>query len=227
MLSFLAMLAMPLFCAPEDGNGGQGGASPGAEDNSTDEAAGGETPGGDANGAPAPEKPAPDDAAARAEVKRLKAQLAKFEKERQAREEAELSDLEKAQKQAERFKAEAEAARAEAREMKIGVALSNAAHQLGLKNPEQTLRMVDRSLVTLDEAGQVVGAKAAIEALKEVVPFAFAEAQDGAPGSTSSADSGKSKMSDRSGSKTEPENDRDRGRQAAKRIKEKRDNLRL
>jgi len=226
MLSFLAMMAMPLFYAPDGGNGDSGGAAPAAGEKPPETPPAPETPEADAAKPPAPETPA-EDTAARAENKKLKAQLDKFEKERLAREEADLSELEKAQKQADRYKSEVEVAKKEATDMRVGVALSNAAHELGLKNPVQTLRMVDRSLVTLGEDGEVVGAKEAVEALKESVPFAFSEAPDAAPGSTSSADSGTSKRSDRASASGQPETDRDRGRQAAKRLKEKRENVRL
>lgn len=152
-------------------------------------------------------------AAIEAERKKERAELEKFRKAEEARNEDQKSDIQKAKEAAEAEKAKREKAEAELLALRVRDAIRTEALSAGANSTrmDAILRMVNVAEVLPDEKGEIVGAKAAIAAIKAEVPELFRGK------STISDDSGEGKDSDRS---TEPKTDYELGKALAKSAKE-------
>lgn len=205
---------------PDDEGGTEGGG--GASD--TDLANTGEKgKGGEKNAEPAPPAGESDELKAmRAKLEKERKQREALEKEKQAREDEKKSELEKAQDKAKKEAERAEAAESKYAEMVRDNAVRDALLAEGARADRVAalLRVVDKSGVTHDDSGELVGAEAAAKAAKAEYPEFFGD--DSKP--TANASTGGGKPSDK-GEPEEPESDYEVGRALAKQGKAKQNRI--
>lgn len=103
---------------------------------------------------------------------RLKAKS--FEEAEEARQQAELSELEKAQKIAEKAQAAAKQAADELRATRLQHAVEMAATARGFHDSADALALADLSGVEIDDAGTVTGVESALDALAKSKPHLVA-----------------------------------------------------
>ena len=130
----------------------------------------------------------PQDGDENEKVKRANAEAAKYRREvrelqeaLRKREEADLSELEKANKRAQEAEARAEAAEQRARERLLEVAVTQAATKLKFRDPEDALSMI-RTRVELDDDGQPQNVEPLLKDLLKEKPY-LASATEGLDGS--------------------------------------------
>lgn len=148
----------------------------------------------------------------------------KLEAERQKREDEKKTDLERAKESAAIEQKKREDAERRLEAMVVDSAIRNAIVAAGGRADriDQILRLVDRSVVEVDEDGDVSGAKEAAESVKASTPEFFGDAVR----ATSSADTGKGKQSDRGGSDDDgPKTPYEVGRAIAKSLDKKKNRL--
>jgi hypothetical protein len=208
-----------------DGEGGGGSTQPkGQEPNDPDDKGKGQ---GDLDNPPEPPK-----VNTSGDGDRIKALEAKLEKERKAREkletekaareESKKTDLEKAQARAELETEKAKTATARLESVLRDNALRDAASKAGARGDRLAaiLKITDKSGITVDEDGAMVGADAAIKSAKEEFPEFFGSS------STANLGSGGGKTGDRDddGDKG-PQTDYEVGQAIARKGKKKNNRL--
>lgn len=162
--------------------------------------------------------------AERAKREKLETRLEEERERRQKDLDEDLSEAEKLERELEDQREKLRQEREKRREARIEGKIERKAVEAGLRNPERTLRLIDRDGIELDDSGEVVGVDAAIEELRDEMPDLF-----GDPGvETSSASSGASKPSDREQASEGGEpSEYEKGRQMARRVDERKNDSRL
>jgi hypothetical protein len=95
-------------------------------------------------------------------------------------EDAQRTDLEKAQAKADALQAQLDAANARVTDALIRAAIEREAHAQGAVKAETVYRLVDRAAIEVAEDGSVKGAEKAVKALLEAEPYLKASANAGA-----------------------------------------------
>lgn len=188
-LTWLIGLGVMLFAA-EGGDGGGGAAPPAA---APPAAAPPATPPAAAApptaAPPAADPPAAEKSAAEKELETARAKIAKFEEAEAERKKAALTEAERLKLEKEEAITKAASAIATANGRLIDAELRVKAAEMGLRSPELYLKLIDKSKMTVTDAGEVKGAKEALEALKTADASLFGKAQ----AATSADTSGKNK----------------------------------
>ena len=96
--------------------------------------------------------------------------LEKYEQEEAARAEAAKTELQKAQDKAAALKAELETAQTTISGLRISTAVEREAIRMGFLHPEDVLKLIASSSLEVTEAGEVKGAKEAVEKLAKERP---------------------------------------------------------
>lgn len=116
----------------------------------------------------------------------LKKKAAEFDKIQ----EAQKSDLQKAQEAAKKAEEEKQKALAAANERLIKAEVKVVSTQLGIVDPDAAYALMDRSGVKVDDAGNVTGVKEALEALLKVKTYLKGGTATGSVGSPSNPGAG-------------------------------------
>lgn len=106
----------------------------------------------------------------------LKAKAEAYEEEKRQREEAEMTEAEKARKEAERLKAELESLRKQQEQNAIDSAIEEALRKENVKYIDQAKRLADLSSVKY-EGGKVIGVEEVVKNLLAESPFLKVEKQ--------------------------------------------------
>lgn len=185
-MDFWNLLQYGIQYAPEGEDGGGSGSGDGGSDPDPD---------------PEPEPdPEPTGGASESAVEKLRAELKREREERkkaqekaQQYEDEKKTELEKAREAAEREEQRRKELEARIEQERRNSALVSAASDLGLRHPKKSIKLIDESRVQITEDG-VVGAREAIEDLKDEQPYLF---KDAGGTTTSDPESGSGKKSDR------------------------------
>lgn len=106
----------------------------------------------------------------------LKAKAEAYEEEKRQREEAEMTEVEKARKEAERLKAELESLRKQQEQNAIDSAIEEALRKENVKYIDQAKRLADLSSVKYED-GKVIGVEEVVKNLLAESPFLKVERQ--------------------------------------------------
>lgn len=106
----------------------------------------------------------------------LKAKAEAYEEEKRQREEAEMTEAEKARKEAERLKAELESLRKQQEQNAIDSAIEEALRKENVKYIDQAKRLADLSSVKYED-GKVIGVEEVVKNLLAESPFLKVEKQ--------------------------------------------------
>lgn len=166
-LTLLLGLGVMLFAA-DGGEGGGGAAAP------TPAAAPPATPPPVPAAAPAPTPapptpatpPAAEKTAEQKELDAARLKLAKYEEAEAERKKAALTETERLKVEKDEAVNKAAAAVATANGRLIEAELKVKAGEMGLRSPDLYLKLIDKSKMTVNDAGEVKGAKEALDALK-------------------------------------------------------------
>lgn len=121
------------------------------------------------------------------ELKQARERLASFEQQEQERQQAEMSELERAKAEAQTAKEEAEAARQELRSTRISAAIHAEAVAMNFHSPADAERLLDTSGIILTDGGEIKGVKEAFKALAKTSPYLIKSEKSGVPASPMSA----------------------------------------
>ena len=110
-------------------------------------------------------------ASLRQEAASHRTKAAELEAQLKAKNDAELSELDRAKKEALEAKAAAEAAAAEVKVVRLQNAVTSKAVTLGVVDPEAAVRLLDLNQVTYDTAGNPLNIETLLKALLEQKPY--------------------------------------------------------